>query len=66
MIKSTGDPVWRRAAGCTSGTCIEVAKVADRYLVRDSKNPDVGPLSFSEDEWNTFVSGVKGNDFSFE
>ncbi len=66
MDQSTGDPVWRRAPRCTSGTCVEVAKVADRYLIRDSKNPDIGPLSFSEDEWNTFVGGVKGDAFRFE
>ena len=66
MIKSAGDPVWRRAQHCTSGNCVEVAKVADRYLVRDSKNPDLGPLSFSEDEWNTFVSGVKADGFRFD
>ena len=66
MIKPTGDPEWRRAGHCTSGSCVEVARVADRYLIRDSKNPDLGPLSFSEDEWNTFVSGVKSGAFRFE
>lgn len=66
MIKPTGDPAWRRAPRCTSGTCVEVAKVADRYLIRDSKNPDSGPLSFSGDEWDAFVSGVKGDAFRFE
>ena len=66
MIKSAGDPVWLRAQNCASGSCVEVAKVADRYLIRDSKNPDVGPLSFTEDEWSTFVSGVKGDAFRFE
>ena len=66
MIKSTGDPEWRRADRCTSGNCIEVAKVADRYLIRDSKNPQTAPLSFSEDEWNAFIGGVKGDAFRFE
>ena len=66
MIKSTGDLEWRRAGRCTSGSCVEVAKAADRYLIRDSKNPEIAPLSFSEDEWNTFVGGVKGDEFRFE
>ncbi len=66
MIKSTGDPEWRRAERCTSGNCVEVAKVADRYLIRDSKNPEVGPLSFTADEWDAFVRGVKADAFRFE
>jgi hypothetical protein len=66
MIKSAGDPVWRRARQCTNGSCVEVAKVADRYLIRDSKNPEIGPLSFTEDEWDAFVGGVKGGSFHFE
>jgi hypothetical protein len=65
MIESAEDPEWRRA-GCTSANCVEVARVADRYLIRDSKNPELGPLSFSEDEWNTFVGGVKADAFRFE
>ncbi len=66
MIKPTGDLEWRRAQDCASSACVEVARVADRYLIRDSKNPELGPLSFSEDEWNTFVSGVKAGAFRFE
>ena len=66
MINSTGHPEWRRAGGCASGSCVEVAKVADRYLIRDSKNPEVGPLSFSEDEWDTFVGGVQRGTFRFD
>jgi hypothetical protein len=66
MIKSTGDPEWRRAPECAAGSCVEVAKVADRYLIRDSKNPEAGVLSFSEAEWNTFVGGVKAGAFRFD
>ena len=66
MIKPTGNPEWRRAGGCASGSCVEVAKVADRYLIRDSKNPEIVPLSFSEEEWNTFVGGVKSGAFRFD
>lgn len=66
MIKSTGDLEWRRAGACASGNCVEVAKAADRYLVRDSKNPGIAPLSFTEDEWRTFVGGVERGEFRFE
>ena len=66
MIKSTGDPDWRRARSCASSSCVEVAKVADRYLIRDSKHPKAEPLSFSADEWDTFVTGVKRDEFRFD
>jgi hypothetical protein len=45
---------------------VEIAKVGDRYLVRDGKDPDASPLSFSVDEWYAFVEGVKRDDFRFE
>lgn len=59
-------PLWRRSNYCGTGACVEVAKIEDRYLVRDSKNPDVDPLAFSADEWRAFVAGVEAGDFRFE
>lgn len=55
---------WRKA-DCASGNCVEVARLGDHYLVRDSKVPDGAVLSFSEAEWEAFVEGVKAGDFSF-
>lgn len=56
--------VWRRSHACTSGTCVEVARVAGGgYLLRDAKNPDAIPLAFTEDEWAAFAEGVKRGDF---
>jgi hypothetical protein len=66
MTKSARTPEWRRGEGCGSSTCVEVAKVDDQYLIRDSKNPDSAPLSFTADEWLAFVSGVKRDEFRFE
>nr|AEE65500.1 putative regulatory protein [uncultured bacterium BAC AB649/1850] len=63
MSEIDRSPVWRRSGGCGSSTCVEVARVGDNYLVRDSKNPDTTPLSFTADEWQAFVQGVKGNEF---
>jgi hypothetical protein len=64
MPMSRQEPNWQRS--CTSGTCIEVAKVDGRFLIRDSKNPDVQPLSFDEGEWAAFTEAVKGDRFRFE
>jgi len=66
MTKSARTPEWRRSGDCGNGTCIEVAKVNDHYLIRDSKNPANEPLAFTADEWHAFVSGVKRDEFRFE
>ena len=66
MTETARRPEWRRSGKCASGTCIEVARVDDHYLIRDSKNPDSTPLIFTADEWLAFVSGVKRDEFRFE
>lgn len=43
---------WRRASCCASGTCVEVAKDGDHFLVRDAKNPDGAMHSYTAAEWN--------------
>ncbi len=58
-------PVWHRSRQCASGNCVEVAKVDDLYLIRDSKSPDLAAHSFTEAEWTAFVAGVKAGDFTF-
>ncbi|MCY1137431.1 DUF397 domain-containing protein [Actinoplanes sp. Pm04-4] len=58
-------PQWRRGSQCTGGNCIEVAKVGEQYLIRDSKNPERAPHSFTEDEWVAFVQGVNSGEFIF-
>jgi hypothetical protein len=60
------EPAWRRAASCATTSCIEVAKVADRFLIRDSKNPHAGALSFTAAEWEAFTEAVKKDEFRFE
>ena len=66
MIKPTDEPVWRRSGQCSTGACVEVARVGDRFLVRDSKEPGGTPLAFTKAEWDAFVAGVKAGDFGFE
>ena len=66
MDGRTERPVWRRSSACTSATCVEVARVGGRYLIRDGKNPDAGTLSFTEDEWGAFVRAVKRDEFRFQ
>ncbi|MEU8815606.1 DUF397 domain-containing protein [Actinoplanes sp. NPDC048796] len=56
---------WRRSSRCTASNCVEVARVDGQYLIRDSKNPQLPPHSFTEDEWLAFAAGVKAGDFTF-
>jgi hypothetical protein len=58
-------PAWRRSTKCGSSTCVEVAKVEDQYLIRDSKNPSAAALAFTQEEWVAFVQGVTAGEFEF-
>lgn len=64
MIKPTEEPHWRRSGRCSTGACVEVARVAELVLIRDSKVPDSAILHVSTQEWKAFVTGVKAGDFS--
>jgi len=56
---------WRKSTRCGNSACVEVAKVDDRILVRDSKDPEGRVLSFTEQEWKAFAQGVVAGDFEF-
>jgi hypothetical protein len=64
-VNEIDPPKWVKSTRCTSGTCVEVAKVADQYLVRDSKRPEIAPLTFTAEEWTAFVDGVTAGEFRF-
>ncbi|MGH3729213.1 MAG: DUF397 domain-containing protein [Micromonosporaceae bacterium] len=63
--------VWRKSSrsGTNGGSCVEVATLPDRILVRDSKDPGGPVLTFTLPEWRAFLggaddhSGVKGGEF---
>ncbi|RSM68449.1 DUF397 domain-containing protein [Actinoplanes sp. ATCC 53533] len=59
-------PTWRRSSQCANGTCVEVARVDDGYLIRDSKNPSQEPLSFTEDELTVFAAAFASGEFRNE
>ncbi|GAA1586557.1 DUF397 domain-containing protein [Actinoplanes couchii] len=63
MIKPTEETHWRRSRRCSTGTCVEVARVAERVLVRDSKVSDGAILAFTRKEWDSFLAGVKDGEF---
>ena len=54
---------WRRAAACSGGNCPEVAVTDAHVLLRDSKAAGSPSLSFTHDEWRTFVGAVRAGEF---
>jgi hypothetical protein len=59
------EPQFRRSSRCSGGNCVEIAQDGDQFLIRDSKRPEIAPLSFTKDEWTAFVEGVTAGEFSF-
>jgi len=63
-VKINETPEWQKSSYCGTNACVEVAMTSNTVLVRDSKNPQVTPLSFSSDEWSAFVEGVRAGEFN--
>jgi hypothetical protein len=64
----TDDPaarIWVRSSRCGgAGSCVEIADLGAHVAVRDGKRPESSPvLIFSDEEWLSFISGVKAGDF---
>jgi hypothetical protein len=54
---------WRTSLDCDGGTCIRVAPHEGMIVIGDTKSPDGPVLSYSKDEWQAFVAGVRRGDF---
>ncbi|MGH3391590.1 MAG: DUF397 domain-containing protein [Actinomadura sp.] len=54
-------PVWRKSSrsGPEQSECVEVADLAPRIAVRDSKNPDGPKLTFDAGDWRAFMRRIK-------
>jgi hypothetical protein len=65
MINNFGEPTWVKSSRCGNTTCVEVARVGDEYLIRDSKDLSMAPLRFTQEEWVAFAEGVKAGEFRF-
>lgn len=52
---------WHKSTySSQNGNCVEVASLpCDGRAIRDSKDPNGPALSFTADEWRTFVNALK-------
>jgi hypothetical protein len=55
---------WRKSSYSSAGNdCVELADGGDAVLLRDSKHPDQGHLTFTRSELAAFIAGVKAGEF---
>lgn len=51
---------WKVSSRCNNGSCVAVAALpGDRIAVRDTKRSDSPVLSFSREEWASFIGSIK-------
>lgn len=57
---------FKKASFCGHcSQCVVVAHKEDLIAVRDTKDPSNTTLSFTKDEWQAFIAGVKNGEFDF-
>lgn len=55
------DIVWIKSRRSHQGSvnCVEIARIEGGIAVRDSKNPDLPALRFTDAEYAAFVGGIQ-------
>jgi hypothetical protein len=58
--------IWRKssASGGDAGQCVEVAFTEAGVLVRHSRNPTGPMLTFTQSEWQAFLTGTHNGEFN--
>jgi len=54
---------WRTALRCNGGACVRVAATEYGILLGSSRQPGGPVLSYTPEEWHTFVTAIKKGDF---
>jgi hypothetical protein len=53
---------WHRSRRCETGGCVEVARIGERFAIRDSHDTD-SVLRFDPVAWAAFTDGVRAGEF---
>ncbi|MCX9191597.1 DUF397 domain-containing protein [Carbonactinospora thermoautotrophica] len=53
------DVTWHKSRFSNLDNCVEVAKVGEWTVVRDSMNPDGPKLVFTRAEWEAFTGAIR-------
>ncbi len=53
------DVTWHKSRLSNLDNCVEVAKVGEWTVVRDSMNPDGPKLVFTRGEWEAFTGAIR-------
>lgn len=57
---TTPIPTWRKSSYSTgTGNCVEVAPTADGVVIRHSKHPAAGTITFSHQAWVAVLRDVR-------
>lgn len=59
------DRTWRKSSfsGANGGDCVEIADLGATVLVRNSKRPDAGAITFGRSQLAAFIEGCKAGEF---
>jgi hypothetical protein len=60
---SINDKWTKSSHSDAGGSCVEVRHRDGNIQVRDSKNPNGPLLTFSRDQWATFIDDTKRHEF---
>ena len=64
--EGSAGPRWKKSSwSAANGHCVEVAQLGVQVGVRNSRDnaPGRPVLIFTSEEWETFLLGVRANDF---
>jgi hypothetical protein len=55
---------WQKAQSSTvNGQCVEIASIANKIAMRDSKDPDGPILVYTSAEFSAFLEGARNGEF---
>ncbi|MGI5244263.1 DUF397 domain-containing protein [Dactylosporangium sp. CA-139066] len=64
MSRTNGAEIrWRKSSRSAWDNCVEVARLAEGVLVRDSKDPDGAVVAFCGPGWRAFLSALGDGGF---